>query len=95
MVSSRKRGREQLEAVEAPEAPKEMTLIQRIRNMWEFANLSQWIFTFGKAVKIEETWSDIEVCKLHAAWTRPLSLSLSLMPSILIQIGTRDGMPEK
>ncbi|KAH8592490.1 hypothetical protein B0O99DRAFT_485629, partial [Bisporella sp. PMI_857] len=65
MVSSRKRGREQLEAVEAPEAPKEMTLIQRIRNMWEFANLSQWIFTFGKAVKIEETWSDIEELEME------------------------------
>ena len=51
---------------DAVEAPKEPTLLDRIRNTWEFANLSQWIFTFGKAVKIDETWSDIEVCML---WT--------------------------
>ena len=30
-------------------------LLQRIRNMWEFANLCQWIYIFGKAVKIDES----------------------------------------
>lgn len=51
---------------EAVEPPREPTLLDRIRNTWEFANLSQWIFTFGKAVKIDETWSDIEVCPTPA-----------------------------
>ncbi len=45
---------------EAVETPKEMGLLQRIRNMWEFANLAQWIFIFGRAVKIDEEM-DIEV----------------------------------
>ncbi len=57
MVSSRKRGRQEMEAVEPP---KERSLLDRIRNMWEFANLAQWIFIFGRAVKIDENL-DIEV----------------------------------
>lgn len=46
--------------MEAVEAAKEPSLIERIRNMWEFANLAQYIFTFGSAVKIDENL-DIEV----------------------------------
>jgi hypothetical protein len=46
--------------MEASEPPKEATMLERIRDMWEFANLSQWIFTFGRAVKIDENL-DIEV----------------------------------
>ena len=63
MVSSRKRGRQEVEAAEsspAPALPKEQGLLQRIRNMWQFANLAQWVFLFGKAVKLEEDL-DIEV----------------------------------
>lgn len=36
------------------------TLLGQIRNMWQFANLSQWIYTFGKAAKIDES-IDIDV----------------------------------
>lgn len=45
-----------MEAVDPPhpELAKEQTLLQRIRNMWEFANLAQYIYLFGKAVKIDE-----------------------------------------
>ncbi len=46
--------------MEAVETLKEPSLLERIRNMWEFANLAQWIFTFGRAVKIDENL-DIEV----------------------------------
>ena len=46
--------------MESVEPPKERGLLERIRNMWEFANLAQWIFIFGKAVKIDENL-DIEV----------------------------------
>ena len=61
MVSSRKRGRQEIDAVESPApAPKEPGLLERIRNMWQFANLAQWIFLFGKVVKLEEDL-DIEV----------------------------------
>jgi hypothetical protein len=60
MVSARKRGRQEMEAVEAPKEP---SLLERIRNMWEFANLAQWIFIFGRAVKIDENL-DIEVLSI-------------------------------
>jgi hypothetical protein len=70
MVSSRKRGRQEMEAVEPP---KERGLLERIRNMWEFANLVQWIFIFGRAVKIDENM-DIEV---RLSFPRPYTTSLS------------------
>ena len=57
MPAPRKRGRQEMEAVEPP---KEQSLLHRIRNMWEFANLAQWIFIFGRAVKIDENL-DVEV----------------------------------
>ena len=57
MVSSKKRGRQEIEAVEPRKEP---TLLESIRNMWQFANLAQWIFIFGKAVKIDEN-IDVEV----------------------------------
>jgi hypothetical protein len=46
--------------MEAVEPSKELSLLDRIRNMWEFANLAQWIFIFGRAVKLDENL-DIEV----------------------------------
>ena len=46
--------------MEAAEPPKEPSLLERIRNTWEFANLVQWIFIFGRVVKIDESL-DVEV----------------------------------
>ncbi len=46
--------------MEVSEAQEERPMIERIQNMWEFANLAQWIYIFGKAVKIDESF-DIEV----------------------------------
>jgi hypothetical protein len=56
---SRKRGREEMED-EAGASQEEFSTLQKIRNMWEFASLMQYIFFFGKAVKIEEI--EVEVC---------------------------------
>lgn len=49
---SRKRGRQEMEVESAP--PQESSALDRIRNMWEFANLMQYLFLFGKAVKVDE-----------------------------------------
>lgn len=46
--------------MEGSAAPREVPLIEKIRNMWEFASVMQFIFIFGKAVKIDEDF-DIEV----------------------------------
>jgi hypothetical protein len=50
-----------MEASQLEEKKPELSLLQRIRNMWEFASVMQFIFVFGKAVKIDEDF-DIEVC---------------------------------
>ncbi|KAK5253494.1 hypothetical protein LTS06_002205 [Exophiala xenobiotica] len=55
----RKRTRDEMEA-STPEGKKpEPSLLQRVRNMWEFASTMQFIFIFGRAVKIDEDF-DIE-----------------------------------
>lgn len=59
---SRKRGRAEMESSEPAQ---DTSLLTRLRNMWEFANLMQYIFIFGKAVKIDEDF-DIEVLALCA-----------------------------
>lgn len=58
MRSSRKRSAAELDTTRGPE---EVPLLDRIRGMWQFANLCQWIYLFGKAVRIPEDF-DVEVC---------------------------------
>ncbi|KAL9121614.1 MAG: hypothetical protein Q9187_001830 [Circinaria calcarea] len=53
---SRKRGRAEMESSEPTPEP---SLLSRLRSTWEFANLMQYIFIFGRAVKIDEEF-DIE-----------------------------------
>ena len=56
----RKRSLADMEAFESTQAKEDLSLLQRLRNMWEFAAVMQYIFMFGKAVKIDEDF-DIEV----------------------------------
>lgn len=57
---SRKRTREELES---SEPPNDGGLLDQLRNMWEFSCLMQYIFIFGKAVKIDDDF-DVEVLPL-------------------------------
>ena len=60
-MASRKRGREEMESSEpAPESSE----LSKIRNTWEFANLMQYIYIFGRAVKIDD---DLTIEVLNAA----------------------------
>jgi hypothetical protein len=71
-MSRRKRGHDEMEA---SEPPKETSLLERLRNMWEFASLNQYIYAFGDAVKIDKDL-DIEVYFyrfLHIPMVRPRS----------------------
>ena len=52
-MGPRKRGRDEMESSEPAPAP-ERSLLEKIRSTWEFANIMQYIFIFGKAVKIDE-----------------------------------------
>ena len=64
-MGSRKRGREEMEAP-GPESVQGPNILDKLRNTWEFANLMQYIFIFGKAVKIDEDL-DIDVSSSTAA----------------------------
>lgn len=44
--------------------PQDVETLTKLRNMWEFASLMQYIFLFGQAVKIDDDL-DIEVHPLH------------------------------
>ena len=54
---TRKRVYEEMELADSENGP---SLLTKLRNTWEFANLMQYIYIFGKAVKIDEDL-DIEV----------------------------------
>ena len=64
---ARKRRREEMEVDEPEPAKEEPTLLQQLRNLPEFAAFVQYLFLFGKAVKIADL--EIEVCPttLYAA----------------------------
>ncbi|KAF2157737.1 hypothetical protein K461DRAFT_250909 [Myriangium duriaei CBS 260.36] len=54
----RKRARDEVEpdlsVLQQDEPPKEPGLLSRLRNMWQFASFMQYIYFFGKIVKIDE-----------------------------------------
>ena len=50
-----------MESPDPQEEKQEPSLLHKIRNMWEFASVMQYIFMFGKSIKIDEDF-DIEVC---------------------------------
>lgn len=54
---ARKRGRDEMEAEEPVEEP---SMLHKLRNMWQFANLAQYLHLFIGALKIDHDF-DIEV----------------------------------
>jgi len=67
-MGSRKRAREEMEA-DGP--PKEPSMLDKLRNMWEFANLMQYINLFGDVVKVDKDF-DIQVRHPPPAGVAPL-----------------------
>ncbi|KAI9827557.1 MAG: hypothetical protein M1832_004907 [Thelocarpon impressellum] len=69
---SRKRGRREMEAVAEASPPpavdEQPGTLDRLRNMWEFANLAQYLFTFGKAVNLEQ---DVDIEDLETECLKP------------------------
>ncbi|OLN92861.1 Reticulocyte-binding protein 2-like protein a 4 [Colletotrichum chlorophyti] len=63
MVSSRKRTLHQ-----SNNTSDEPSLLHRIRNQWQFANLCQWIYLFGKVVKIDD---NLDTEEIEAECLRP------------------------
>ncbi|KAF2088854.1 hypothetical protein K490DRAFT_38659 [Saccharata proteae CBS 121410] len=69
-MPARKRTRQELEpdASPAPARIKEPSLLVKLRNTWEFASLMQYIYIFGKVVKIDE---DLDIDELEAECLKP------------------------
>ena len=61
-MPARKRGASEMDM---DEPVQESSTLQKLRNMWQFANLAQYINIFGDAVKIDKDF-DIEVRPLCA-----------------------------
>ena len=72
---SRKRGRHELEADAVSHSAPAPSSLDRLRSMWEFAALAQYLFTFGKAVRLEDE-VDVEVAPkfLRATEACPMQL---------------------
>ena len=68
-MPTRKRGRAEAEAAEPSpaqdQAPQPPSLLIQIRNNWQFANLVQYIYLFGDALKIDKEL-DVEVRLDHS-----------------------------
>ncbi|PHH59175.1 hypothetical protein CDD81_3661 [Ophiocordyceps australis] len=66
------------------------TLLHRVRNMWQFANLCQWVYIFGKAAKIDDA---IDIDEIEAACLKPDSVLLAdLALAILKLISSHRGL---
>ncbi|KAL1843142.1 hypothetical protein VTJ49DRAFT_2892 [Mycothermus thermophilus] len=55
------------------DAPAQPSILQRIRNMWQFANLYQFILLFGKALKIDD---NLDIEDLETECLKPGSMLL-------------------
>lgn len=60
MVIRRKRSQSEQEDKPPLEEQEEYPMKQQLRDCWEFAALGQFLFIFGGALKLPDTWS-IEV----------------------------------
>lgn len=72
----RKRSHDEMAAAEPQETKETPSLLKTIRSMWEFASTMQFIFMFGKALKIDEDF-DIEVCYPNNPTPRTASRGMS------------------
>ena len=72
-MGSRKRTRDEMES---SEPTPELSMLDKLRNTWELANLMQYIYIFGKAVKIDEDLT-IEVLLLNRAALESISCRAS------------------
>lgn len=73
MPTSRKRALPEAETSSNAQPPKEPSVLHRIRNMWQFANLFQFILLFGKALKLDDS---LDIEDLETECLKPGSMVL-------------------
>ena len=93
-MAPRKRGHDEVDSTDA--VSQEPSVLEKIRNMWEFASLAQYIFTFGSAVKLDDDF-DIEVStRACAPQCDPYLACLDMMLTLPLQdLETECVKPEK
>ncbi|KAH7136639.1 hypothetical protein EDB81DRAFT_87959 [Dactylonectria macrodidyma] len=79
-MSSRKRS---IQAVDGDSGDSEPSLLHQIRNMWQFANLCQWIYIFGKAAKIPDS---IDIEEIETECLKPISPMLGDLALALLKL---------
>ncbi|KAL1875305.1 hypothetical protein VTK73DRAFT_10202 [Phialemonium thermophilum] len=68
MPSTRKRLFQEFDTPATTDHPEESSLLHRLRNTWQFANLCQWIFLFGPVVKLDK---DFDIDTLETECLKP------------------------
>ncbi|KAK2073635.1 hypothetical protein P8C59_007904 [Phyllachora maydis] len=90
MPAARKRTLQQVDAETSGMVEREPpSMLQRIRNMWQFANLFQFVMLFGKALKIDDDFDidDFETECLNPQSTKLQDIGLSLLKFLSSQRG--------
>ncbi|EMD00733.1 hypothetical protein BAUCODRAFT_48580, partial [Baudoinia panamericana UAMH 10762] len=72
-------------------APENVETLQRLRNMWEFASLMQYIFLFGHVVKIDEDF-DVEDLETECLKAEPSSKLAGIGLSLLKYVSSHRGL---
>ncbi|KAL2263351.1 hypothetical protein VTK26DRAFT_7147 [Humicola hyalothermophila] len=72
MPTARKRSLRELES-DTAQPPRQPSTLHRIRNMWQFANLYQFILLFGSALKLDD---NLDIEDLEAECLKPGSMVL-------------------
>ena len=85
--------------MESSEPVQDDTMLIKLRNMWEFANLMQYIFIFGRVVKIDEDFTievllTCNVIRLRATNTKPPILLDQFIIELTPFVGFRDRMSQ-
>ncbi|KAK4105988.1 hypothetical protein N658DRAFT_562969 [Parathielavia hyrcaniae] len=72
MPTARKRSAQEMGS-DSPMKPEQPSMLHRIRNMWQFANLYQFILLFGQALKLDD---NLDIEDLEAECLKPGSMAL-------------------
>lgn len=72
-MPARKRNRQEADldsSVVAIEAPQHNPTLNKLRNMWQFSSFMQYLFLFGKVVKVDEDFDmDVSPDQLYSLCT--------------------------
>lgn len=88
-MPTRKRAADEMEA-EQP-AIEEQSTLQKLRNMWQFSNLAQYISLFGDALKIEKDF-DIEELESECLKPQPSEKLAQIGLALLKHVSSHKGL---